>query len=149
MAGLKRAVVESRTPTLSPVLSLELPPEPRSPSAARRLVLEAFAEWDFSSAAAQDAALIATELVTNAIIHARPTAITLTIARRGESVELRVTDDGHGKVELKPVIAGAVTGRGLRFLDELAAHWAVEPAAIGPGKTVVARLPRSSVDGDA
>jgi anti-sigma regulatory factor (Ser/Thr protein kinase) len=109
-------------------------------------VLEAFAEWDFGSDEAQDAALIATELVTNAIIHARPTAITLTIARRGQSVELRVTDDGHGKVELRPVNPSSVTGRGLHFLDELSAHWTVEPAATGPGKTVVARLPRGSVE---
>jgi anti-sigma regulatory factor (Ser/Thr protein kinase) len=139
-------VVEFGCPTLSPVLSLELPPEPRSPSVARRLVLEAFAGWDFGTEEAQDAALIATELVTNAIIHARPTAITLTLAKRGESVELRVTDNGHGRVELRPVDPGAVTGRGLRFLDELAAHWTVEPAVAGPGKTVVARLTGSVED---
>jgi serine/threonine-protein kinase RsbW len=137
-------MVELGSPTLLRVLSLELPPEPRSPSVARRLVLDAFAEWEFGSRAAQDAALIATELVTNAIIHARPTSIVLTIARRGETVELRVADDGHGKVELRPVTPGSVTGRGLHFLDELSSNWSVEQATTGPGKTVIAQLPMSS-----
>jgi anti-sigma regulatory factor (Ser/Thr protein kinase) len=126
------------------VRSLELPPEPRSPSAARRLVFESFAEWDFGTNAAEDAALVATELVTNAIIHARPTAITFTIAKRGQSVELRVTDDGDGTVELRAVNPGAVTGRGLHFLNELSASWTVEPAVTGRGKTVVAFLPQKA-----
>jgi anti-sigma regulatory factor (Ser/Thr protein kinase) len=126
------------------VQSLELAPEPRSPSVARKLVLAAFAKWDFDESAAQDAALIATELVTNAIIHAGPTAIVLTIAKRGKSVELRVADDGHGTVELRPVRPGSVTGRGLHFLDVLSLDWTVEPATSGRGKTVVAQLPVDS-----
>lgn len=123
-----------------PSVLLELTPDRRSPARARGFALLVLKDLGASESDAQDAALIATELVTNSIIHAEPSTITLAIAATGSMIEIRVTDDGHGTPELRQGNQASITGRGLRFLDQLSTRWMVEQPESGPGKTVVVHL---------
>lgn len=92
--------------------------------------------------AAEVAALrIAQEGLANAIKHARATTIRLGMHRRGELVEISVSDDGAGFVANG---SGAGQGLGLRLMrervDELGGSLTIESRE-GAGTTVSAMLP--------
>jgi anti-sigma regulatory factor (Ser/Thr protein kinase) len=86
---------------------------------------------------ANDAELLLSELVGNAVRHARPlpggvVRVAWEIATR--EVVLRVTDGGsaNGRRPQESVAApDAVSGRGLAIVAALAARWGVEPARGG------------------
>lgn len=67
-----------------------LPPEPRSSSAARTFVRDCLAAWDLL-ALLDDAQLAVTELVTNAVLHAR-TPLLVSISSENSHLELAVFD---------------------------------------------------------
>jgi anti-sigma regulatory factor (Ser/Thr protein kinase) len=67
-----------------------LPSEPRTAGAARDLVRERFAQWDLVPLV-DDVLLVVSELVTNAVLHARP-PVTLSLACESGTVELAVAD---------------------------------------------------------
>jgi anti-sigma regulatory factor (Ser/Thr protein kinase) len=69
----------------------------------------------------EDAGLMVSELVTNALIHGRG-AITIRITPGLEDLTIEVADEGHGKVRITPD-PGALGGWGLRVVDELADTW--------------------------
>ena len=110
-------------------------PAPESAAEVRRFVAEhAPADVDIDLAV-----LLATELATNAVIHARtPFEVAVEVAPQEMRVEVR---DGDPTLP-KPVQRGeqAVGGRGLRMVETAAAAWGAEPA--GPGKHVWFVLPR-------
>ncbi len=56
---------------------------------------------------------VAQEGLTNAVRHARASSVEVSLQRRGQDVELRVTDDGRGN-------AGAAEGAGIRGMRERA-----------------------------
>jgi signal transduction histidine kinase len=96
--------------------------------------------------AAEVAALrIAQEGMANAIKHAHATTIRLRMHRRGELVEISVSDDGEGFV---PNGNGAGQGLGLRLMrervDELGGSLMIESRE-GAGTTVSAMLPMVSL----
>ena len=117
---------------------LTLPPKATSPARARRFVLDTLAAWDAYDAA-DDATLIVSELVTNALLHAR-TQMTVTLVEDTPgSVRLSVSDGSLQAPQTRHFSVESGTGRGLRLLDSLALEWGVEqhPA----GKTVWCRVP--------
>jgi anti-sigma regulatory factor (Ser/Thr protein kinase) len=120
------------------VWSVELPPEPASATQARRLAREQLA-----SICAPDAldtvALLVTELVTNAILHAR-TPLQLQIETLPNHVRLCVEDTSDLQPELRNYSADAVTGRGLALVEALASSWGVD--ATPSGKVVWCDVPR-------
>ncbi|MEO6205564.1 MAG: ATP-binding protein, partial [Mycobacteriales bacterium] len=67
-----------------------LPPEPRSSSAARTFVRDCLADWELL-ALLDDAQLAVTELVTNAVLHAR-TPLLVSISSDNNHLELAVFD---------------------------------------------------------
>jgi anti-sigma regulatory factor (Ser/Thr protein kinase) len=67
-----------------------LPLEPRTAGAARDLVRTSLADWDLL-ALVDDVLLVVSELVTNAVLHARP-PLALTLACESGAVELAVSD---------------------------------------------------------
>ncbi len=67
-----------------------LPPEPRSASTARAFVGERLADWELT-ALVDDAQLAVTELVTNAVLHAR-TPLLVCVSSENGQVELAVFD---------------------------------------------------------
>jgi serine/threonine-protein kinase RsbW len=86
-----------------------------------------------------DILILASELLANAIRHARPlpdaTVQAMWWVRAGE-VEVAIVDGGAGttpRAEDAPY--GALTGRGLRIVESLADRWGVSGA--GSGRQVV------------
>ncbi|MEA2828315.1 MAG: hypothetical protein QOG43_2754 [Actinomycetota bacterium] len=84
-----------------------------------------------------DAVLVATELATNAILHAGGLAA-VRVDRTGAGVRIEV----HDRTRVPPVLARsseeAMTGRGLRLVGALSTRWQAEPTV--DGKMVWAEL---------
>lgn len=104
---------------------------PQAPAAARRFVRETLAEWHLSHVA-EDAVLLTSELVTNAVVHAG-TDIELTCrldaVRTPAALEIEV-DDRHptrtiASHETPPPDSLQTSGRGLALTSMLADAWGV------------------------
>ncbi|HKT05657.1 MAG TPA: ATP-binding protein [Rugosimonospora sp.] len=107
-----------------------------APAGGRAALEEACLAWRVPSAVRQSAALIASELVTNAVQHAGTDArLTLDCTRRTLRVSVR---DFARRVEVRMRTAGTPRG-GLAVVDTLAYRWGV--AETTEGKSVWARLP--------
>ncbi len=123
--------------------NLQLPPASPSASAARRFARERCTAWGLDEPVRDLVELIASELVSNAVLHAR-TDLELTISLDTDQVRVGVRDDAP---TLPPtaVDASAVSdaerehGRGLAMLALLGAEVDVTPTATG--KVVWASLP--------
>ena len=77
-----------------------------------------------------DAELLVSELVTNAVLHARLRA-TVTVERDGMVLRVSVQDDSPAQPHLRELGPEAVTGRGLLLVDRIARRWGVDPQAGG------------------
>lgn len=82
-----------------------------------------------------DAELLVSELVTNALIHARNGDPLVEVTASATEALVRVHDDGP-PVELEARDAGptATSGRGLQIVETLADDWGTGPS--GQGKVV-------------
>ena len=118
--------------------AVALPPESTSAALARRAV-EAFA-GDIGLDPV-GAALVATELVTNAVRHGTA-PITLDLRSDGASLTVEVTDCGGGAVRRIPADerrSRQSGGLGLMIVEMLARDWGVRRSP-GGGKTVWAEV---------
>jgi anti-sigma regulatory factor (Ser/Thr protein kinase) len=109
-----------------------LPCDAASVGRARRLVddqLAAVADSELVHAAE----LLVSELVTNAVVHAR-TAIELRMSFERGVFRAEVTDGSATPPAGRRPTGLAGTGRGLQLVDTLASRWGVVPA--DGGKTV-------------
>jgi anti-sigma regulatory factor (Ser/Thr protein kinase) len=110
----------------------DLPNSPEAPSLARSLVLDACRCWSVEHIA-DPARLVASELVTNACLHAA-TSSRLEIQLRGQFLHVRVSD-GSPSSPLTPdvdvVPASRVDGRGLWLVGRYGAGWGWRPDATG------------------
>ena len=116
------------------VVSTELPAATTSPSRARRYVEQVLADAGLVHLI-DEALLLVTELVTNAVVHAG-TTLELSVAVEGGQVRVEVLDRAPGAV---PVVTAAPSetregGRGIFLLDSLAAEWGTRH--FGSGKSV-------------
>ena len=111
------------------MLTVQLPPEPASATRARLLAREQL-EPRFEGDALDTIALLVTELVTNAILHAR-TPLQLTLESRPAHVRICVADESTEQPAVQNYDAGAVTGRGLALVEQLATSWGVETTTMG------------------
>jgi anti-sigma regulatory factor (Ser/Thr protein kinase) len=102
-------------------LSINLPRSPESAGAARKLVNDHTTSLD--SQQQQDAALMVSELVNNAVLHGVG-AISLRIDVKGGAVRIEVADEGNVSVAPTPE-PGAHGGWGLRIVEQLADDWGV------------------------
>jgi chemotaxis response regulator CheB len=68
------------------------------------------------------ATLLVSEVVTNAVVHAR-SASRLAVTTEGDALRCRLTDWGDGAPELRRLVPAAVGGRGLHIVDGLASVW--------------------------
>jgi anti-sigma regulatory factor (Ser/Thr protein kinase) len=120
-------------------VSMLLPPWPKSAAQARRVVRRALAEWELGDLD-DAAALVTTELVSNAVVHAQ-TLLHLTLVRAGSQVRLAVRDRGGGYAASDPDLpyASSLHGRGLALVESCTQDWGVLPAR-RLGKTVWAVL---------
>ncbi|MGH9067401.1 MAG: ATP-binding protein [Acidimicrobiales bacterium] len=100
-----------------------LPAEPTSAGEARRFVEDALSRSGQESLA-WAAVLLTSEVVTNAILHAR-SATEVHLSAGPGSVTVEVTDDGEGIPDLDPKGEMAEAGRGLAMVGALAEEWGV------------------------
>lgn len=126
---------------------LRLPYSAAAVGAARRRVRRELAEAGVPAPVLDDVEVIASELLGNAVRHARAIAGgVLLLGWRIEDgeVTVRVTDGGSGRT-VEPREAGplADSGRGLRIVESLATSWGVVEHA-GGLRTVWAALPLPS-----
>lgn len=107
----------------------DLPAAPETAGRARRLVREALAAWGMS-ALADDVATVVSEVVTNAVVHAK-SPVTLSLSRHGRSVRGEVTDRSTVWPTFLPAGPDEEHGRGLVIVAAYAVRWGVEPAPEG------------------
>jgi anti-sigma regulatory factor (Ser/Thr protein kinase) len=119
------------------VLSVDLPPEPSSATRARTIAREQL-EASCSRDTIDVIALLVTELVTNAILHAR-TPLLLTLESRPAHVRICVEDRSNEQPAVRHYDSDAVTGRGLALVEQLASSWGVDTTP--EGKVVWCEVP--------
>ena len=119
------------------MLSVDLPPEPSSATRARRLAREQL-EASYPSDTLDTIALLVTELVTNAILHAR-TPLQLTLESNPDRVRICVEDESNEQPAVRRYESDAVTGRGLALVEQLASSWGVDTTP--SGKVVWCEVP--------
>jgi hypothetical protein len=107
------------------------------PFAARRFLDETLRRWEYTGTVVDDARLLLTELVTNAVVHAKsPVSVSIRMQRPG----LRLSVGDRSRVPPIPR-AGAdepLGGHGLRLVAALSRAWGVDATA--DGKIVWAEL---------
>ncbi|MEE1755778.1 ATP-binding protein [Streptomyces sp. SP18CS02] len=114
--------------------------DPRCVGAARRALRTALTGWNLG--AIEDAALLVlSELLTNAVRHARVTGrqVETRFRRVPGGLRIEVHDASESRPEMGLPDADAVGGRGLPLVDVLADKWGVCERQ-GPGKVVWAEL---------
>lgn len=111
---------------------LDLPPSTDSVPAARQFVR---ARLHGAAADVDIATLLVSELVTNAILHAR-TGVTVTVEEHGVLAYVAVRDGSPIPPRIHSFSPTSATGRGLRMLDRLARRWGVDADPSNGGKVV-------------
>jgi hypothetical protein len=112
---------------------LELGPVPTAAAAGRGFVREVCGRWELAGLG-EPAALVANELVANAVTHAG-TALELRVELRGRRLEVAVHDQDRNLSRVQAARDGTGRGFGLLIVDRVAADWGVRPGPAG-GKTV-------------
>ncbi|MFI9207610.1 ATP-binding protein [Streptomyces sp. NPDC053253] len=125
--GILAAAAVTSRPTGHPAYSQTLPREARSAAAARRLVRTALTLWGLDPLI-EDASLVITELVSNAVEHSRLQAIRVTVSRpSAREVRVGVVDRSRTVPILGAESDGdQIRGRGLFLVDTLAERWGTE-----------------------
>ena len=117
--------------------SVPLPLGPEAPGRARQEVSRALAGWGIDVELRDDAALVVSELVTNAVLHAGG-HLRLDVSGTGDVVRLAVTDGSSAVPQPREAGPLETSGRGLAIVAAIASRWGVDDSAAG--KTVWAEL---------
>lgn len=122
------------------VTSRTFPCDAHSVRASRDFV-EATLGWDHGGVADDESrsavSLAVSELVTNAVVHARTELDVCVVASSpGRDVRVGVTDTGGGSPALLSPSTSSSRGRGIRIVDTLSTAWGIEWHADRRAKTV-------------
>jgi anti-sigma regulatory factor (Ser/Thr protein kinase) len=109
-----------------------------APFEARRFVGEVLGHWG-EAALLEEAALVATELVTNAVMHGQ-SGVTVQLSATAEGVRISVADTSLAMPAIGCPSDRGSSGRGLNIVSELASSWGTEGTV--SGKMVWAELRR-------
>ncbi|MFD7990866.1 ATP-binding protein [Streptomyces mexicanus] len=134
-AGPERAVAERR-------FRFELAAHPGSPAQARRLTRSRLTGWSVCEDTCDTAALVVSELVTNAIVHTASSQIVCELHDVDDRVRIAVRDEGcaPGEPHPSPQRPEEEHGRGLLLIEALCHAWGAQEH--GSGLVVWAELPR-------
>ncbi|MGW9042860.1 ATP-binding protein [Streptomyces lydicus] len=101
-----------------------LPHLPAGVSVVRRRVRRVLADWNLAPDLAENALLVTSEMITNAVVHARPPAV-LRLSRIVDgriALRVEVTDEGPVAAGGRPGAYAGECGRGLGIVTALAAE---------------------------
>jgi len=112
-------------------------PGVKTPGAARRFLDDVLRGWGHG-AASDDARLVISELVTNAVIHAR-SPFSVSVRAAAGTLRLAVHDQSPAQPNPPGPDPGRASGRGLQLVCALARQWGIERRP--PGKVIWAELP--------
>ncbi|GHH02930.1 ATPase [Streptomyces lanatus] len=128
----------------------ELAAHPGSPAQARRLTRARLNGWSVCEDTCDTAALVVSELVTNAIVHTASEHIVCELHDGTDLVRIAVRDEGCAPGEPHPAAARPEDehGRGLLLIDALCHAWGAQEH--GSGLVIWADLQRrATLGGDA
>jgi len=128
--GSPDAELWSRRPDPPVEARMRLEPVADAVPAARALLRRLLASWRMSELLEGDVELLATELLTNAVLHAA-TAMTVVIGYDGTAVRFEVHDSSPVLPRPEDPPLDSERGRGLWLISRLADAWDVEPTADG------------------
>lgn len=136
-AGPAETAVERR-------FRFELAAHPGSPAQARRLTRARLTGWSVCEDTCDTAALVVSELVTNAIVHTASDVVVCELHDGEDLVRIAVRDEGFapGEPQPSPQRPEEEHGRGLLLIDALCRAWGAQEH--GPGLLVWAELPRQA-----
>ncbi|MEV5547758.1 ATP-binding protein [Streptomyces sp. NPDC052309] len=123
----------------------ELAAHPGSPAQARRLTRARLTGWSVCEDTCDTAALVVSELVTNAIVHTASRHIVCELHDGDDLVRIAVRDEGCAPGQPHPSAGQQPEdehGRGLLLVDALCDAWGAHEH--GPGLLVWAELPRGA-----
>lgn len=133
-----------------------LPASNQTPAIVRKTVEQTLRGWGFGGEEVENAQMIMSELITNAVIHAKAQGVRYRIERDGLQVLLAVWDTSpKDPIKFNPEDESE-SGRGLQIIEALSGKWGVDRNECTPrGKWVWAmidckpaehRLPAGSPD---
>jgi len=117
-------------PSSDDTVATVLPPVPPSVSAARRFVAAALRRHHAVPEVIDTACLLTSELVTNALVHAR-SRVKLTVSVLGRRVRVEVGDASEAQPRPRAIVDDATTGRGLHIVEAMATRWGSSATADG------------------
>ncbi|MFF2203046.1 ATP-binding protein [Streptomyces sp. NPDC058145] len=122
----------------------ELAAHPGSAAQARRLARARLTGWSVCEDTCDTAALVISELVTNAIVHTASSRVVCELHDHDDTVRIAVHDEGcaPGEPHPSPQRPDEEHGRGLLLVDVLCRAWGAQEH--GPGLLVWAELARQT-----
>lgn len=114
------------------LVELTLPADASAPSQARKALRRALS-GAVSESCADVIALLSTELITNAVMHAHSPAV-LRVWVDEHQVRVEVQDHSPAAPRVRHYGRESTTGRGMRLVQNLARRWGTAP--VPPGKLV-------------
>ncbi|GHC54391.1 ATP-binding protein [Streptomyces flavofungini] len=128
-------------------VSFALPADSRAVGEARHLAREQLKYWGVGAEKRDAAALVVTELFTNALAHTTSDVVVCALKTTSDHLVIEVMDDGSGPPDPAPREAGAHDehGRGLALVRAVSACWGAGPSGGGVGQAVWAVLPPAQV----
>ena len=116
---------------------LDLPPTAAALGDGRHFATDALAQWSLPDALVEDATLIVSELLTNAVVHGAP-PIRLRLRRTPKELAIEVDDNSSAMPRKLRAGPNDLHGRGLAIVAAIGSRWAAR--ANGHGKTVWSSL---------
>jgi GAF domain-containing protein/anti-sigma regulatory factor (Ser/Thr protein kinase) len=118
---------------------IALPADAGSARAARRFLAGVLSSWRMPEMLEGDAALLLSELATNAILHAK-SPFTVIVRWDGQHLRVEVGDGSRSEPRMRlRKVEDAPGGRGLMLIDTMSSSWGIMPTA--RGKRVWFELP--------
>ncbi|GAA3375914.1 ATP-binding protein [Streptomyces sannanensis] len=106
---------------------VRLPSRPESAAVARRLThCVVLRQWALPPQTTENAVLLVSELVGNAVRHTGARVFGLRMTRRRTTIRIEVRDPSRGLPCLMPVHELDTSGRGLFLVDKLSDRWGVD-----------------------
>jgi anti-sigma regulatory factor (Ser/Thr protein kinase) len=130
-AGSGTARPESDTQTAE----VRVPDRPASVPATRAFLARLLDGWGVADEVIDDASLLTSELLSNAIRHGTGT-VELRVEVEDGLLHVAVHDQGHETPVVNHVGPASPGGRGLWIVQSIARDWGTDAAGEEPGKTV-------------